>query len=313
MMDRTNWRDIKTHRLNQIKSIWKILIVPLTLFTTAAILITLKDGTSISKCSENQTAFNGICNENQITCNIENGSWIKKREWNTYSECLTIACNENYEIIENTCISKIRSRQIILTWWFIANNNVIGAYPKFKINSPILSGTIRITIDFADSYKNWGRYDNYIYWRTIDWQPARSVFWFFLVVWRETIAHKNSYLDSFWWFFDVYANNNGWDLRNSDNLWLNGLVEGKDILWWYTWTIPITNEVIVATKKWERTESYKYKPLKLLDYINNSIWNIIHLWWFLSDAWIPWWQLTYIKSIEINYIWDKNAIELINY
>lgn len=262
----------------------------------------------ILKCGNDESIFNGGCYSNTISCDIQNGSWQKNREWDNYSECLVISCNEWFEKINNSCISEIRERSIIFSGDFISKDKNIWSYPKIKINSQIVSWSIDYTIDFTQEYKN--TYSNYVEWKTSDGRDARSIFWLFFFLGDPLYASQSSYIYGRGGFFDSFSPN-GTTLSNSNTLGLNGIVEWKDIAWWYTRNIPISKDIIVANLEPDRTENYQYKRVNILDFINNSQWGELYIWWYLSNAWIQWQEFTNIKEIKINYVWLSGAIEFV--
>lgn len=307
--DWTDWTRDKLEIKNMVLIIW---ITWLLIFLWIIISWFTWTGPQSLKCDKEQSFFDWKCYDNQIKCIVENWYWIKKWEWNNYSECIIKNCNEWYEILENSCVSKIRERKIVLNNEFIVKDYEIWAYPKIKINDEIYWWFIKYTVDYSDEYKKWPYSKWYIYGIRPDWTTARSVFAFYFFLWENIYAKKSPYLEWFWWFFNVFAQRKSWDFRNDASKWLFWLIEWKYILWWYTREIPISNEVFVATKSEEWKEWYQYKPLRLKEYINKHIWSYLHIWWFLSNWWIEWWKFTNIKSIEIEYIWNSWAIEIMN-
>lgn len=264
------------------------------------------------KCKDNQSFFDGKCYDNTINCVIENGIWIKKREWDDYSNCIATSCNEEYELIDWTCQSLVRERVIRLNWPIFADAYSIWSYPLLRVNKEIQGWEIKMTIDFKEEYKD-GRYDNFIYGWKLDWSNTNPApFWLFFFFWKENQKLQSPYIFWYWWFFDAISNNNGGDLRNSNDLAINWVVPWNQIVGWYTWEIPISDNIVFATKKWEWSSDFKFKRLDIMNYINDNLWSNLYIWWFLSSMNNEdWWTFTNIKSIEITYIWVENSLEFV--
>ncbi len=305
-----NWTQDKIESRNMI-----LIISTTAIVIFAWIIISWLTGTwpKSLKCSENQSFFDGKCYDNWISCSIDNGSWKKSREWNNYWKCIALNCNSWFELIDNQCLSEVRTRSVVLNWPITTNSNKLWEYPSIKINKPIQWWTIRITIDFQKSYKD-GRYDNFIYWWKVDWSPAKPYNYglnFFLWKWNQWTL--SSYAFGYWWFFDAITVDATWKPANSSNLWANGVVPWNQIIWWYNREIPIDNNVIFATKTSEplneRRIDYQYKKLNILDYFNNNVWSKIYIGWYLSNMNNePGRKFTEIKEIKIEYIWWSGAL-----
>lgn len=265
-----------------------------------------------SDCKEWEILHNKQCMLETISCDFINWSWSKTWEWNDYSDCRVSSCSWWFELIDNTCLSEIRQRTIVFTWSFAAKSHTLWSYQKIKINDTIQNGTIKITIDFQELYKN-GLYDNFIYWWKKDWSHANpDKFWLFFFLWKWNQGALSPYTFGYGWFFDVLTQSERWILGNSSTLWLNWLVPWNQIIDWYSWEMPIENNIIFATNIDEWRSDYQFKRLNLLDYINNSIWSNLYIGWYLSNMDNKkWWEITQVKSIEIQYMGKNNAIQFV--
>jgi len=296
-----------------------VLIISITAFVISLwIIISWLTGTWPRSliCTDNQAFFDGKCYDKMISCNVENGSWEKNREWNTYSACEVTFCSNSFELIDNACLPEIRMRKLILTWSFVAKSHILSSYPVIAIINPIQWWTIKMTIDFQKPYKD-GRYDNFIYWGKADWSPAKPYnFWLFFFLGKWNQWRLSPYAFGYGWFFDALTLDSNGKPTNSSAIWANWVVPWNQIIWGYTREIPLKNNVIFATKTSEpvneRRSDYQFKRLNLLDYINNNIGSTIYLWWYLSNMNNePGWKFTQIKSIEIDYIWISGAVQFL--
>lgn len=260
-----------------------------------------------NKCNETETFYEWTCFLIEKQCEVANWNWVQSFTWWIYNECIVVSCNEGFEKIENQCLPVIRERIALYTWTIIAWKYSLDQYPKIKINEKIEWWNILLNVNFTDDFMGWN-YDNFIYWWTADgWFANPAPFWFYFFLWRETVPSLSPWL-AFWWFVNAISYNNWWDLRTTQEL--NWVVPWNAIVGWYMRDIPIKNNLIVATKKWEWREDYKFKNIPLLNFINNSMWSELFIWWFLSSvSWREWRTFTKIDSIEIRYIGSENAIE----
>lgn len=172
--------------------------------------------------------------------------------------------------------------------------NQLSTYPKIKINSSnIKNAYIKVKIDFNEYFKQY-------YKGKIDWynattkQPARYIF---------ALKYFIGDIEN-WGYIDVIMQDSG-----MVDLWLDGgflwAYSGKDILGGKEFIINLES-VNVAVSKDEVRNDYRYKTLKPLDFIKKSEGKTLPIGVFLSDA-----KGTLIKSMEIIYDGDKNAIELL--
>lgn len=145
-------KTIKTEYTDKVNSKNIILIVSISAFVIFLwIIISWLTGTwpRSLKCKDTQSFLDGKCYDNVIGCTVQNWSWTRNREWNDYGICKISSCNTWYELIENSCLSEMRSRTLTITWPFIVKSNKLWEYPSIKVNNPIQWWTIRITIDFV--------------------------------------------------------------------------------------------------------------------------------------------------------------------
>jgi len=172
--------------------------------------------------------------------------------------------------------------------------NKLSTYPKIKINSSNIEQVyLRVNIDFNENFQKYynGKIQGY---DAETRSPARYIFALKYLIGDM----KNG------GYIDVIMQDSG-----IVDLWLDGgllgAYSGKDILGGKEFLINFAS-VNVAVNKDEVRGDYRYKILKPLDFIKNSKGKVLPIGVFLSDA-----SGTLIKSMEIIYIGDENAIEII--
>lgn len=175
-------------------------------------------------------------------------------------------------------------QKIIFSWNLVVNDLLETNYPSFSLQKPIEDVILKFEIDVIDRMKNswYLRSSNYFF-----------AFRFF--VWE------------FWkgWYYNVFRKANNW-VWNDSSKGLNGAIPWTELKWWYNREIPITESVVVARP----VDQYGYITLDLATYLNQKVWEEIHVGWYLSSVsefeW--WWQFTVFKKIVIEYKWDEDAV-----
>jgi hypothetical protein len=92
-----------------------------------------------------------------------------------------------------------------------------------------------------------------------------------------------------------------------------GAKTAAEIRDWATRYISLNNAVPIAVEATDRTPSYQFTYFNAEKYLNNNIGKEIPIGVYLSStSEVKWRNLTYIKSLKIIYVWEKDAIEVIN-
>lgn len=172
--------------------------------------------------------------------------------------------------------------------------NKLSTYSKIKINSSNIENIyLKVNIDFSQYFKKYynGKIQGY---NATTKKSARYIF--ALKYFIGNIKNGG--------YIDVIMQDSG-----TVDLWLDGgllgAYSGKDILGGKEFLINLQS-VNVAVSKDEVRNNYRYKVLKPLNYIKKSKGKTLPIGVFLSDA-----NGTLIKSMEIIYTGEKNAIERI--
>lgn len=220
--------------------------------------------------------------------------WLFIFFYSQYKQWSTETIVDNNTWYNDTWINNTISEytKTILSWF--NNNNLvayISDYPKIKINSKISQIQLIAEIEFTNNFKEKYKYED----------SSSYFFW----------------LNFFLWDFDnggyygVYRKQNWWIGNSTKNklFWAKLANEIKD---WTTRYIPLTKDIPIAVDAEKRTSNIQFTYFNAEDYLNNNIGKEIPIWVYLSStSEVKWWNLTYIKSLKIVYVWEKNAIEVI--
>ena len=185
-----------------------------------------------------------------------------------------------------------KNEKTIVTWFYILwKEKTPSDYPKIKLNSPINNIQLIAEIDFDNHFE-----------KTYDYENSANYFFglkFFLWTFDN------------WWYYNVYRKQNWWVGNSPKNnlFWAKPAIEIRD---WATRYIQLTHSVPVAVDPTKRSPWYQFTYFDAEWYLNNNIWKEIPIWVYLSStSEVKWFNLTYIKSLKMIYIWKKDAIEVI--
>lgn len=199
---------------------------------------------------------------------------------------------------DNLNTGSLNTGNIVITWEYfqviqfdkeiIINNSIVknSLYPTIQINDTISDVKVSFELDFTNYFKQ--RYSSYI-------NAPRYFFALKFFIWDISNG----------WFYNVIRNEAWWVSNTRDNL-LTGAVLWKDIMGWYTWTIPWANAKVANTDRvW-------YSNFSIINVINDNVWKQLRIWWYLSSTKdMKWRNFTLIKNIRIEYKWPENAIQFI--
>ena len=184
--------------------------------------------------------------------------------------------------------------------WAYSQNHDISKYKKIKINENIDSLRLFITVDFPNWFK-----EKYSY-ATSPWFKFALKYFF----WEK-------WFDEEWWFYNVLRNSSCSNLINDPTRNLNWAIVWKDINWWYTRILDLTKKTPIASEQGECKPWLQYRYTDTLWFINGNISKELYVGGYLSHvgewAWhwpIKWWEVSVIKDIKIEYIWNSWAIEV---
>jgi hypothetical protein len=187
-------------------------------------------------------------------------------------------------------------------WWTYSENHDISKYKKIKINENIDGLRIFITIDFPTRFKE--KYSSY---------TTSNGFKFAL----KYFLGEN-WFDEEWWFYNVLRNSSCSNLINDPPKGLDWAIVWNDINWWHTRVLDLTKKTKIAFKKDKCKPWLQYTYTNTLEFINKNIWKELYVWWYLSHVWkwanhwpIKGREVSLIKEIKIEYIWNDWAIEIV--
>lgn len=186
--------------------------------------------------------------------------------------------------------------------WVYSQDHDISKYKKIKINENIDWLRLFITIDFPNRFK-----ENYSSYTT------SNGFKFAL---KYFLGEK--WFDEEWGFYNVLRNSSCSNLINDPPKGLDWAIVWKDINWWHIWILDLTKKAKIALEKEKCKPWLQYTYTDTLWFINKNIGKELYVWWYLSHVWgwtnhwpIKWREVSLIKEIKIEYIWNDWAIEIV--
>lgn len=196
-----------------------------------------------------------------------------------------------------------------LKWWI--TDRLDQQYPSIILKSGNIENAIlRVIVDFTPEFIKYNPWLVYSY-RVLD-QNGKKVripstnFVFALKFWFGKV---NNWNPEFWWWYNV-ANYEIFPINRYNNdidMWLNGAFLGKDIVWWTEYLIPLDMVKVWNANRYSDNDQ-KYEEIYPINFIKSNKNKELPISIRLSSAGMRW---TEIKYMELIYLWDPNAIQII--